>query len=136
LVGHVNVNECEAFDDGFRVCATDFDAYMKTNLLVPFGMVSSGYLYREGMPRPHDNKGKMIGDRKAVAIEAAGYGSAGGLHTTPTDYAKFLIEIMDPKPSDAYRLSASSLREMIRPPSDADGGELQNRPEFWDFSRF
>jgi len=60
----VNVNECKAFDDGFRVCATDFDSYMKTNLLVPFGMVSSGYLYREGMARPHDNKGKMIGDRK------------------------------------------------------------------------
>jgi CubicO group peptidase (beta-lactamase class C family) len=60
LVGHVNPNDCETFDyDGVRVCATDFDAYMKASLLVPFGMVSSGYLYREGMARPHDKDGKL-----------------------------------------------------------------------------
>jgi CubicO group peptidase (beta-lactamase class C family) len=115
LAGHVNPNACKMFDDGFRVCATDFDTYMKANLLVPFGMISSGYLYREGMARPHDKGGKLIGDRKATAIDAARYGSAGGLHTTPAEYAKFLIEIMNPKPSDAYRLSAGSLREMVRP---------------------
>jgi CubicO group peptidase (beta-lactamase class C family) len=71
LAGHVNPNDCRAFEDGFRVCATDFDA--------------------------------------------ARYGSAGGLHTTPTEYAKFLIEIMNPRPGDAYRLSTASLREMVRP---------------------
>jgi CubicO group peptidase (beta-lactamase class C family) len=115
LAGHVNPNDCKAFEDGVRVCATDFDAYMKANLLVPFGMRSSGYLYREGMARPHDDKGRLIGDRKATAVDTARYGSAGGLHTTPAEYAQFLIEIMDPKPSDAYRLSAGSLREMVRP---------------------
>ena len=78
-------------------------------------MTSSGYLYREGMARPYDKKGTMIADRKATAIEAARYGSAGGLHTTPSDYAEFLIEVIKPKPSDAYRLSAASLREMLRP---------------------
>jgi hypothetical protein len=31
----------------------------------------------------------MIADRKATPIEAARYGSAGELHTTPTDYARF-----------------------------------------------
>jgi CubicO group peptidase (beta-lactamase class C family) len=115
LAGHVNPNDCKAFEDGVRVCATDFDAYMKANLLVPFGMRSSGYLYREGMARPYDDKGRLIGDRKATAVDAARYGSAGGLHTTPTEYAKFLIEIMAPKPTDAYRLSTSSLREIFRP---------------------
>jgi CubicO group peptidase (beta-lactamase class C family) len=115
LAGHVNPNNCKTFDDGAKVCATDFDAYMKANLLVPFGMKSSGYLYREGMARPHDRKGTMIADRKATPIETARYGSAGGLHTTPSDYAKFLVEVIKPKPSDAYRLSAASLREMLRP---------------------
>ena len=114
LVGHVDPKDCKIFEDGDTVCATDFDEYMKTNLLVPFGMTSSGYLYKEGMARPHDGMGRLIGDRKATPIEAARYGSAGGLHTTPTDYAKFLIEVIDPKPSDAYRLSAESLREMVR----------------------
>ena len=67
------------------------------------------------MARPYDRKGTMIADEKATAIEAARYGSAGGLHTTPSDYAKFLVEVMKPKPSDAYRPNAASLREMLRP---------------------
>jgi hypothetical protein len=37
------------------------------------------------------------------------------LHTTATDYAKFLIETLEPKPVDAFRLSPSSLKEMFRP---------------------
>jgi CubicO group peptidase (beta-lactamase class C family) len=88
---------------------------MKANLFVPFGMTSSGYLYREGMARPHDEKGQMLTNRKSTAVEAARYGSAGNLHTTPSDYAKFLIEVIDPKPDDAYRLSQASLREMLKP---------------------
>ncbi len=114
LVGHVNLSDCKTVGDA-RVCATDFDAFMKANLLIPFGMLSSGYLYREGMARPHDDRGKLIAGRKSTPLEAARYGAAGGLQTTPTEYSKFLIEIIDPKPRDAYRLSASSLREMVRP---------------------
>lgn len=113
--GHVNRDDCKAFEDGLKVCATDLDAYMKANLFLPFGMTSSGYLYQEGIARPHDEKGRMNSDRKATAVDAARYGSAGGLHTTPTDYAKFLLELIDPKPSDAYRLTADSLKEMVRP---------------------
>ena len=115
LTGHVNANDCKTFEDGLRVCATDFDAYMKANLLVPFGMATSGYLYRDGMARPHDEKGRLIADRKSTPIETARYGSAGNLHSTANDYAKFLIEIIDPKPPDAFRLSAASLHEMLRP---------------------
>jgi len=84
--------------DGLRVCATDFDAYMKVNLLMPFGMASSGYLYGEGMARPHDEKGRLIADRESTAVDAARYGLAGNLHSTTNDHAKFLIEIIDPKP--------------------------------------
>lgn len=57
----------------------------------------------------------MKTDWKATAVDAARYGSAGGLHTTPTDYAKFLIELIAPKTSDAYRLSVGSLKDMVRP---------------------
>jgi CubicO group peptidase (beta-lactamase class C family) len=114
LKGKENPSDCKTFD-GATVCESNFDAYMKASLLVPFGMTSSGYLYREGMARPHDETGKMITDRKATAILAARYGSAGGLHTTPAEYAKFLIEVIDPKPRDAYRLGAGTWMEMIRP---------------------
>jgi CubicO group peptidase (beta-lactamase class C family) len=115
LTGHVDVNTCRTFDDGLEVCATDFDGNMKARLLVPLGMTSSGYLYREGMARPHDDKGMMLADRQATAIDAARYGSAGELHTTPTDYSRFLIELLDPKPSDAHRLTTATLKEMVRP---------------------
>jgi CubicO group peptidase (beta-lactamase class C family) len=115
LTGRVDPNDCKTFDDGLRVCATDFDAYMKSNLLTPFGMASSGYSYQDGMARPHDEKGRIIPDRMTTAIDAARYGSAGALHSTVKDYAKFLIEIIEPKPADAYRLSTASLDEMLRP---------------------
>jgi hypothetical protein len=39
----------------------------------------------------------------------------GGLCTTPTDYSKFLIEIIAPKPSDAFRLNKDSLEAMLHP---------------------
>jgi len=115
VAGHVDPNDCKTFEPGLRVCATDFDAYMKAHLLVPFGMTASGYVYRDGMARPHDEKGRLLADRKATPIDAARYGSAGNLHSTAKDYAKFLIEIIEPKPPDAFRLSAASLHEMVRP---------------------
>jgi len=63
---------------------------------------------------PHDAEGKPSAKRKTRATTAARYGAAGGLHTTPTDYAKFLIEVIKPKASDAFRLSKDSLAEMLR----------------------
>jgi CubicO group peptidase (beta-lactamase class C family) len=115
LAGRVDPADCKAFEDGLRVCGTDFDSYMKANLFVPFGMTSSGYLYRDGMARPHDDKGQMLADRVARPPDAARYGAAGDLHSTADDYAKFLIDIIDPKPADAFRLNAASRAEMIRP---------------------
>jgi len=115
VVGHVDQKDCRLMPDSARVCASDFDRYMKANLLTPFGMTSSGYLYQEGMARPHTADGKLIADQKATPIGAARYGSAGGLQKTPADYAKFLIEILAPTPADDYRLNANSLSEMFRP---------------------
>jgi CubicO group peptidase (beta-lactamase class C family) len=115
LVGHVDWNDCKVLDDGVRVCATDFDAYMKANLLTPFGMTTSGYLYREGMARPHDEKGAIIADRKSTPVEAARYGSSGQLHSTVNEYAKFLVEVINPKPADAFRLGPAMRQEMVRP---------------------
>jgi hypothetical protein len=43
------------------------------------------------------------------------YGAAASLSTTPADYARFLLEILDPKPADAFRLGENSRREYLRP---------------------
>ncbi|MBI4501081.1 MAG: beta-lactamase family protein [Gemmatimonadetes bacterium] len=120
--GRVNPKDCHRFEAGFEVCATDpdIDAYMKANLLVPFGMASSGYLWtgtmEARMARGHNPEGKPAEtSRKPTGPSVARYGMAGGLCTTPTDYARFLTEIIDPKPADAFRLNQYSLEEMLRP---------------------
>jgi CubicO group peptidase (beta-lactamase class C family) len=120
LKGLVNPKDCAPFEAGLEVCATDIDAYMKANVLVPFGMASSGYLWdntmQNHMARGHDEEGKPSkSDRKPTGPSVARYAATGGLCTTPTDYAKFLIEVIDQKPSDAFRLKKDTLEEMLRP---------------------
>ena len=93
--------------------------YMKSNLFEPFGMTSSGYVWNEmferRMARPHDMQGKPMNNKKSMASDVARYGSSGALLTTPTDYAKFILEILKPKKQDEYRLSQRSIAEMLRP---------------------
>jgi CubicO group peptidase (beta-lactamase class C family) len=89
LTGRVNRRACSRFEAGFEVCATDFDAYMKTHLLAPFGMNRSGYLWTDRLARelarPHDTHGDPLPYRKPTAAAVARYGAMGGLLTTATD---------------------------------------------------
>jgi hypothetical protein len=48
-------------------------------------------------------KGRSVDNKKSNTVDAARYGSSGALLSTPTDYATFVIEVIDPKPSDAFR---------------------------------
>jgi len=124
LLGHVNTNSCSTFEAGLRVCATDFGDYLKTNVLNPFGMTTSGYVwnadYETRVAQGHDQNGRRNPRRRATAVEAARYAAIGGLYTTATEYAKFLLEVLDPKPSDAYHLSRTTRDEMIRPQVKVD----------------
>jgi CubicO group peptidase (beta-lactamase class C family) len=121
LTGHMDESQCKKFEADFRVCATDFGAYMEANLLGPFGMNSSGYMLTpammERLATPHDKDGKPIGgpQNPVTAIDIARYGSAGSLMSTAADYAKFLVEVMQGKPADDYRLNEASRREMLKP---------------------
>lgn len=146
--GQVNPKDCGHFEEDVEVCAMEpsIDAFMRANLLVPFGMTSSGYLWNESIEshvaRGHGENGLPFEDkRKPSGPSLARYGMAGGLFTTPTDYAKFVIEIIDPKPSDAFRLNQKSREGMLRPhvkrnpkSSWAIGWEI-NHTENGDFLR-
>jgi CubicO group peptidase (beta-lactamase class C family) len=118
LTGHVDAKNCAKFELDFEVCATDFSDYMKTNVLGPFGMSLSAYLSDDTLKphaaQPHDTDGRSY-VRESTPPGVARYGAAGGLHSTPTDYAKFLIEVMDPKPGDPFRLKRETIDEMLRP---------------------
>jgi len=120
--GRVNLKDCGAFEEGVKVCSMQpsIDDYMRANILVPFGMSSSGYSWNEWIERHmapgHDEKGNPTGlNRRPDGPTLARYGMAGGLCTTATDYAKFLVEVINPKPGDQFRLSQASLSEMLRP---------------------
>ena len=118
----VNTQVCGKFEMGIEVCAMEptIDEFMRRSVFGPFGMTSSGLVWTDHMERNlawgHDPKGQPLkGSRKPAGPAIARYGVAGGLATTPADYAKFLIEIVAPKPPDAFRLTPASLAEMLRP---------------------
>lgn len=109
-----------------------FETYMKARLFDPLAMRSTGYVWNETfatrMARPHDPNGKPLNNKKSTPADVARYGSAGALLTTPTDYAKFVIAIISPKPADAFRLTGGSLTEMLRPQVSIEGGRY---PASW-----
>ena len=127
LTGRSDPTVCGTFEADLPVCATDIDPYMKSHLLVPFGMLSSGYVWDDAwaarIATSHDAKGMPLVKGRPRATEAARYASSGGLYATAEDYARFLIEVINPKPADAFRLTAASLEMMTRPvvtvPDDA-----------------
>jgi CubicO group peptidase (beta-lactamase class C family) len=102
-----------------KMLGQSFETFMTRRLFEPFGMTSSRYVWNEEaarrMARPHDPDGKPLVNNKSTESSVARYGSAGALLTTPTDYAKFLIEVIDPKGADTFRLKPESVREMLRP---------------------
>ncbi len=127
LTGQASASPCESFEMDLRVCATDFDSYMRTNVLGPLGMESSGYLWPEPLgkhlARPHDEQGRPMAERTyASAAAVARYGSMGGLLTTAPDYARFLLAFLDPKPADAFHLAAGSITEMLTPQVKVEDG--------------
>lgn len=130
LTGHVDERNCDTFEMDVRVCASDFGEYMEANLLRPFGMASSGYALTPRMQRvlaaPHDAAGQSVAKTTPPsALAIARYGSAGALMTTASDYARFLIEVMQPKPADDYRLSEASRQEMLKPHIDASASPFK-----------
>jgi CubicO group peptidase (beta-lactamase class C family) len=119
LTGHVDNNRCGKFESGVRFCATDIGDFMQKRLLRPFQMDSSSYIWSEqlakNLARPHGEHGEPQAFHKPAALDASRYAAAGGLMTTPTDYAKFLIELIQPSPADEFHVSKKSHDEMIRP---------------------
>jgi CubicO group peptidase (beta-lactamase class C family) len=119
LTGKTNSTACGDFEEGIKVCATDFGDYMVKNVLVPHGMTSSGYVWNEKLgeneAKPHDIEGQQLKKNHPTPIDMARYASAGGLTTTAKDFSKFLIGLFNPKENDPYKLNKKSLNEMFRP---------------------
>ncbi len=119
LTGYTNPDECGSYEDDLKVCASDIGEFMAKNVLIPFGMTNSGYVWNEALGRneakPHDPDGKSLQKGRPTAIDMARYASAGGLTTTAKDFSKFITGLFTPESSDQYRLNGASLEEMFRP---------------------
>jgi CubicO group peptidase (beta-lactamase class C family) len=119
LTGRLSRNVCGTYEGDLEVCASDIDAFMKARLLVPLGMTSSGYVWNTTLAsrsaRPHDAKGLAMRKAHPNAADAARYASAGGLHTTIGDYARFMIGLLDSAPGGGVRLRAETIDMMARP---------------------
>jgi CubicO group peptidase (beta-lactamase class C family) len=108
-----------------EVSRKPFVDFMQDDVLKPLGMTSSriGFIdgtdYAKRVARRHDQNGKRIPDNPVTPVERAEgiarYGAAAMLITTPSDYATYLLEYLDPRPGDAFRLNAASRAEMLRP---------------------
>jgi CubicO group peptidase (beta-lactamase class C family) len=102
-----------------KVTGQPFDVFIQENILRPFGMTSSRISwdlpFARRIAKPHDSSRKRISGKyealpstEARNHDLERYGAAASLLTTPTDYAKFVLEIINPKPADRYRLNADT----------------------------
>lgn len=87
--------------------------YLSRYCLAPLGMNSSSYVWRESYDwlaaNGHDRQGNPQALRKPT--EAL---SAGSLRTTATDFAKFLIAMMQSGTKDRPQLTAETVAQMLQ----------------------
>jgi CubicO group peptidase (beta-lactamase class C family) len=135
LTGRVDPADCARYESDLEVCGTDFDAWIKRTLLQPFGMNSSSYLCNEELAArcadPHDSTATPSKKKTARPPDVARYGSCGGLHTTPLEYSKFILAVIDPEAADAHRLSRNSLETMLRPQIELPPDEKIDGADSW-----
>jgi CubicO group peptidase (beta-lactamase class C family) len=97
-------------------------------------MKSSGYEWRGPMERtaarPHDIKGQALGQKKPNAADIARYGAVGELRTTASDYAKFLLAVLNVPVGDAF-LGRQMVSEMVRPQVKLDASEKIDGADSW-----
>ena len=96
-----------------HIVGRPLDAYMGEAVLAPLGMGSSSYRWAAaGTPSVatgHDREGQPIEPYIAALPEASS-----SLHTTPSDYARFLCALLT-SGGGPGRLRAETLDEMLRP---------------------
>lgn len=127
LTGRVDPVECAAYEAGMRQCATDIDAYLRANVLLPCGMNASTYvgssLLERHATRRHDSMGRPLPPGQPSAIDAGRYAAMGLLHTTALEYAAFLIELLEARAAPSFRLAGPTRQEMFRPHIHVEGAK-------------
>ncbi len=92
--------------------------YMQERVLDPFDMIDSSYTWRDRYER---QASRGHGDREGGAgTRWAGAYAAYSLYSTPSDYARVLVELMRTGPGEANRLNQETLDRMLTPQTPID----------------
>lgn len=97
-----------------HVTAQPLAEYVSKHVFEPLGMSSSSFVWTEAYEtqsaQGHDQQGSPVEKFHPSMANAAS-----SLHTTPTDFAHFLLVMMQSSPGTDFHLSNESLAEMLRP---------------------
>lgn len=96
-----------------QVSGIDFEETMQAELLLPLGMSRSTFVWdgRSTHPCALGHQGRLPDDKWTSNTASA----AASLHTTPGDFARFLIALLQPDPANPAHLSRASVRTMLTP---------------------
>ena len=97
-----------------QLLARPVDEFMRDDLILPLGMARSSYLWREDFAsnyaRGHGKDGRPRNGKRFTRANAAVT-----LYTTPLDFARYVILMMDPSPSEQVAISDELRRRMLSP---------------------
>ena len=99
-----------------KITGQPLDVLVKERLFDPLGMKNSSLVYRNNFgdfAEGHTKEGAPKSKRTLYRKPNAAY----SLYTTPSDYAKFLIEMMKSDRSAPHSLSKETIAEMLKPAS-------------------
>lgn len=97
-----------------KVAGMPLAAFMEPRVLEPFGMSASSYVWRSDYDRTaatgHDSQGKP-----AAKLKPKSGFAAWSLHTTATDFARFVAGLLRPSTTEPGRLAPASLAAALSP---------------------
>lgn len=92
-----------------RITNMSFEDYMQKTVLIPLGMTSSSFVWRDEYDRRAVYRHDWLG-KKSFRHEGKNANAAASLRTTANDYARFMIALLNGK-----GLKAKTLNEMLTP---------------------
>jgi CubicO group peptidase (beta-lactamase class C family) len=97
-----------------RVTGHTLAEHMREHVLRPFGMAHSDYVWKDRY-ETQATQGHSRGGNPRDKQKPSQGNAAFSLHTTPSEFALFVAELLSAGRKRAYRIGASAAREMLRP---------------------
>ena len=104
-----------------QITGKPINEYMTETLMSRIGMDRSSYVWQERYPENYAHGHNKAGKPNNYRYYTDG-NTAFSLYTTPADYARYLILMMDTTPEEDFQISAGTLNRMLTPESRRSEG--------------